>query len=98
MTEQVHNMLAMWAPGPFELIVILIIAVLIFGRRLPEIARGVGKSLTEFKKGAREAQNEVNREIDRAADAEETLRAGSKTETKSETPAEPAPEPEDEML
>ena len=98
MTEQVHNMLAMWAPGPFELIVILIIAVLIFGRRLPEIARGVGKSLTEFKKGAREAQNEVNREVDRAADAEETLRAGSKTETKSETPAEPAPEPEDEML
>ncbi len=98
MTEQVHNMLAMWAPGPFELIVILIIAVLIFGRRLPEIARGVGKSLTEFKKGAREAQNEVNREIDRAAEAEETLRADSKTETKSETAAEPAPEPEDEML
>ncbi|MBN2589518.1 MAG: twin-arginine translocase TatA/TatE family subunit [Sedimentisphaerales bacterium] len=47
----------MWTPGPFELIVILVIAVLLFGRRLPEIARGLGKSMTEFKKGIHEAED-----------------------------------------
>ncbi|MCK5565866.1 MAG: twin-arginine translocase TatA/TatE family subunit [Planctomycetes bacterium] len=58
------NILGFWAPGPVELIVILVIAVLIFGRRLPEIARGLGKSLTEFKKGVKDTQDEVNDVVD----------------------------------
>jgi len=55
-----HNMLAMWTPGPLEIVVIGIIVILIFGKRLPEIAHGLGKSRTEFKKGVKEAKdNEV---------------------------------------
>jgi len=56
--------LAFWTPGPLEIIVILVVAVLIFGRRLPEIARGMGKSVSEFKKGIQEAKDTGDEVID----------------------------------
>ena len=41
--------------GPLELIIILAVVLLLFGaRRLPEIARSLGRSSKEFKKGMRE--------------------------------------------
>ena len=46
--------------GMQELIIILVILLLLFGStRLPQLAKGMGKSIREFKKGINDAEDEV---------------------------------------
>ncbi len=43
-----------------EIIIILVIVLLVFGpRRLPEMAKGIGQSVREFRKGIRDMKDEV---------------------------------------
>jgi sec-independent protein translocase protein TatA len=64
MTGSMQPVLALYGIGNWELIIILVIALLIFGKRLPELARSVGKSLTEFKKGINEAKESTDDVVD----------------------------------
>jgi sec-independent protein translocase protein TatA len=61
--------------GPMEALIIGGVALLIFGNRLPSVARSVGKSLVEFKKG----MNDIEEEVKQAGSVE------NKTASKSET-------------
>jgi sec-independent protein translocase protein TatA len=59
--------------GPLELIVILAVVLLLFGaRRLPEIARSLGRSSREFKKGMREGGADEEMEEQRTEEAKKT--------------------------
>ena len=49
-----------FTPGAGELLIIGAIALLLFGKRLPEVARGFGKSIVEFKKGIKGIEDEVD--------------------------------------
>ncbi len=48
-----------FSPGPMELMIILGIAVLLFGKRLPEVGRSLGKGIVEFKKGIHGIEDEI---------------------------------------
>ena len=51
-------------PGGMELVIILLVILLLFGStRLPQLARGMGKSISEFKKGVSEGGKEDEREL-----------------------------------
>jgi sec-independent protein translocase protein TatA len=47
------------APSMGELIVIAAIALLLFGKRLPEVGRSLGRGIVEFKKGLKGIDEEV---------------------------------------
>lgn len=46
-----------------EVLIILIVVLLVFGpRRLPEMAKGIGQSVREFRKGIRDIKEDINKE------------------------------------
>lgn len=65
--------------GPVEMVVIALVALLIFGSRLPQVGRSLGKGIVEFKKGLRGIQNE----IDEVADIKDDIKSDI---TKEEQP------------
>jgi sec-independent protein translocase protein TatA len=49
---------AMFTPGLPQILIVLVIVLLLFGNRLPAVARSLGRSLIEFKKGVKEVEDQ----------------------------------------
>jgi sec-independent protein translocase protein TatA len=62
----------MFGIGPAELLVIFMVIFLLFGaKRLPELARALGRSMNEFKQGLHSTISEIEREIEQDKRQEE---------------------------
>lgn len=80
--------------SPTEVVIVLVVGLLLFGSRLPEVGRSLGKSLAQFKRGLRgietgmeDAEREAERQLDEEERAKRSLPAAlPERETAKEEP------------
>jgi sec-independent protein translocase protein TatA len=76
-----NTMLAAFGLGGWEIILILAVVLILFGaKKLPELAKGLGSGIKEFKKATREVTDEIHNAADDKA----------QPKSASVTPAQPA--------
>jgi len=72
----IANIAQLGIPGGVELLVVLLIAVLLFGaNKIPKLARSVGRSINEFKAGAKESKQALQESADLDAADDEDVEA-----------------------
>ncbi len=88
------NTLAFGMPGWQELLILGVIGLLIFGKRLPEVGRSIGKGIVEFKKGLAGIDEEVEAAVQEKSKKNIEPEAGNtttvETHAESTTKAEPS--------
>lgn len=88
-------------PSGWEWMIVLAIGLLIFGRRLPDVGRSIGKTVVEFRKGIREVEDDI-KSADKAPAKSEPAQQSLPSEAEAENQSiasgslnpEPAPKPE----
>ena len=73
-----------------ELLILAVIGVLIFGKRLPEVGRSIGKGIVEFKKGLAGVDEEVDAAVQRQKQIDEEAGNTTTVETPAEAKANPS--------
>lgn len=81
------TLLAFLIPGHYEWIILLILGLLIFGRRLPEVGRSLGRGIVEFKRGIKGIDDEIDTESSRPAPPPEPRIAHRPAERLPDAPA-----------
>ncbi len=81
--------LAFIMPGGWEWIVLLVIGLLVFGRRLPEVGKWLGQGIVEFKRGIKGINDEIETESSRRPERleDQSARRVSTTQTEQREPA-----------
>ncbi|MEL6772772.1 MAG: twin-arginine translocase TatA/TatE family subunit [Bacteroidota bacterium] len=76
--------------GPWEIALILLVVLLVFGaKRIPEIARGLGKGIREFK----DATNEISKELQSEPPRQQQIQPPSQQTYQQPTYAPPQQQP-----
>ncbi len=102
----VEPMLAFGLPGHMEWMVLLVLGLLIFGRRLPEVGRSLGRGIVEFKRGIKGIDDDIDDESSKPSGKlsewpKQSLDSSAREEESSASNAEPqsvasAKEPDDD--
>ncbi len=69
-------------PGPFEMMIIGVVVLLLFGNRLPSVMRSLGKGIVEFKKGVKGIEDDVDSASEHS---EKIAREGNDSSKEKET-------------
>jgi sec-independent protein translocase protein TatA len=78
-----NTILAAFGLGGWEIVLILAVVLILFGaKKLPELAKGLGSGIKEFKKATREVTDEIHNAADDKAQPQ--------NKSASITPAQPA--------
>jgi len=64
-------------PGGMEWVLILLLGLLLFGRRLPEVGRSLGQSVVEFRKGIKGIEDEIVESSEESKKIDRTPNAGT---------------------
>ena len=94
MSDPFQTWLAFGFPGGWEWMALLLLGLLIFGRRLPEVGRSLGRGIVEFKRGIKGIEDDVDDTSSRPGSPAEL--ADERNEHLASKP-EPAGEPRREV-
>lgn len=67
-----------WFTDPWTYALVALVALLLFGKRLPEVGRSLGKGIAEFKKGLHDVQDEMLKEDQKPEPPKQRLQAPQK--------------------
>jgi len=84
MTFHLNSLAFLGLPGGSEWIVIALFGLLLFGKRLPEVGKSLGRSIVEFKKGLHGVEEEINK----SSQEQEMLPPPDKTQSTDQTVAQ----------